>query len=119
MSISCKDCIRCERNVTSRDDRTHLRESAVVPDISVVGEAVPHETQFSALDVLLDRVESLLLRDFHLRVGPAGDFNDHVEDAVVLIGEKGDIVPWRHNLSVFLGVYAVVYDTCYTSAPSR
>lgn len=57
---------------------THLGEGTVVPDVPVVGEAVAHVAETALLDVLLDGVEGLLLGHLHLRVGPAGDLNDHV-----------------------------------------
>lgn len=57
---------------------TNLGERAIVPDVAVVGETVAHEAQLSTLDVLLDRVEGLLLRDLHLRIRPARDLDDHV-----------------------------------------
>lgn len=43
------------------EKRTYLGESTVVPDISVVGEAVADVAQAALLDVLLDGVERLLL----------------------------------------------------------
>ena len=42
---------------------TNLRERAVIPDVAVVGEAVADEPNLALLDVLLDGVEELLLRD--------------------------------------------------------
>ena len=78
----------------------HLRESAIVPDVTVVGEAVADETQAALLDVLFDGVEGLLLADFHLGVGPAGDLDDHVEDAIVPVGEKRDVVEGGDDLAV-------------------
>ena len=42
---------------------SHLREGTVVPKISLVGEAVPDVAELALLDVLLDGVERLLLRD--------------------------------------------------------
>lgn len=43
--------------------RSDLREGAVVPEVALVGEAVPHETELAFLDVLLDGVEGLLFGD--------------------------------------------------------
>ena len=81
---------------------TNLRESTVVPDVSVVGEAVPHETESVFLYVLLDGVEGLVLGDLHLRVGPAGDLDDHVQDAIVLVGEEGNVVERGDDSAVAL-----------------
>ena len=75
-------------------DRTHLRESAVVPDIAMVRETVANITQPTLLDILLDGVEGLFFTDLHFGVGPAGNLDDHVEDAVVLVSEEGDVMPW-------------------------
>lgn len=36
----------------------------------------------------------------HLRVSPAGDLDDHVEDGLLLIGIQWDVVPWRYELAV-------------------
>ena len=49
---------------------SHLREGTVVPEIALVGEAVPHVAQLALLDVLLDGVERLLLGD--LRASSVG-----------------------------------------------
>lgn len=92
----------------TRHDATHLGESAVVPDVTVVGETVAHETEAALLDVLLDGVHRLLLRDLHLRVRPAGDLDDHVEDAVVLVGEEGDVVEGGDDIAALLDEDAMV-----------
>jgi len=74
-----------------------LRESTVVPDITVVGEAVANETQTTLLNVLLDGVESLLLGYLHLRIGPPRDLDNHVEDTIVGVGEEGDVMEGRND----------------------
>ena len=59
-------------------------------------ETVPDEAQLAFLDVLLDRVIRLVFANFLLRIRPARDFNNHVEN---LRGcgrgrsEEGDIMP--------------------------
>ena len=78
----------------------NLREGTVVPDVPVVGKAVTNKAQTVFLNVLLDGVEGLLLGDLELRIGPARNLDDHVEDAAVLVGEKRDVVEWRNNLLV-------------------
>jgi hypothetical protein len=40
-----------------------LREGTVVPEVALVGEAVPDIAELALLDVLLDGVEGLLLGD--------------------------------------------------------
>lgn len=74
----------------------------------MVGETVADEAQAALLDVLLDGVHRLLLRDLHLRVRPAGDLDDHVEDAVVLVGEEGDVVEGGDDIAAVLDEDAVV-----------
>ena len=64
----------------------------------MVGEAVTDKAQTTLLDVLLDGVESFLLGDLQLGVRPARNLDDHVEDAIVGIGEKRDIVEGRSAL---------------------
>lgn len=86
-----------------------MGERAVVPDVTVVGEAVPHVAQFSSLDVLFDGVEGLLLGDLHLRVSPSGDLDDHVEDALVAIDEEGEVMERRDDRAVLLDVDAMFY----------
>jgi hypothetical protein len=76
----------------------------------VVGEAVSHIAQATLLDVLLDGVERLLLGDFHLGIGPAGNFDDHVENAIVPICKERDVMERRDDLAVLLDVDAVF---CY------
>jgi hypothetical protein len=68
-----------------------LGEGTVVPDVSVVGETVPDESELALLDVLLDGVEGLFLGDLHLGVGPSRNLDDHVEDGLGLIGKEGNI----------------------------
>ena len=75
----------------------------------MVGEAVAHVAQAALLDVLLDGIERLLLGDFHLGVGPAGDLDDHVEDAIALIGEERDVVERGDDLAIVLDVDAVFW----------
>ena len=41
----------------------YLREGTVVPEVTLVGEAVADEAELSLLDVLLDGVQELLLGD--------------------------------------------------------
>jgi hypothetical protein len=76
----------------------------------VVGEAVAHVAQATLLDVLLDGVERLLLGNFHFGVGPAGNLDDHVEDAIVPICKERDVVEGRDDLAVVLDVDAMF---CY------
>jgi hypothetical protein len=45
------------------DVLAYLREGTVVPQVALVWEAVANEAEFALLDVLLDGVEGLLLRD--------------------------------------------------------
>ena len=100
--------LRSQLVETSECRRTHLRERAVVPDVAVVGEAVADVTQTALLHVLLDGVEGLLLGDLHLRVGPARDLNNHVQDAIVLVGEEGDVVEGRDDAAVLLDEHTVL-----------
>lgn len=44
---------------------------------TVVGETVADVSELALLNVLLDRVESLLLGDLHLGIGPSGNLNNH------------------------------------------
>ena len=74
----------------------------------MVGEAVADEAEAALLDVLLDGVEGLLLGDLHLRVGPARDLNNHVQDAIVLVGEEGDVVEGRDDAAVLLDEHTVL-----------
>jgi len=71
-----------------------LRESTIVPDVTMVGEAIANVTQSALFDILFDGVKGLFFTDLHLGVGPAGNLDDHVENAVVLVGEERDVVPW-------------------------
>ena len=74
----------------------------------MVGEAVADEAETALLDVLLDGVEGLLLGDLHLGVGPAGDLDDHVQDAIGLVGEEGDVVEGRDDAAVLLDEHTVL-----------
>ena len=67
-----------------------MRKSTVVPNVAMVGKAVANIAQSTLLDIPLDGIEGLFFRDLHFGVGPTGNLNDHVEDAIVL----GNVVPW-------------------------
>jgi len=71
-----------------------LRESTVVPEITLVGEAIADESKLALLDILLDRVQVLLLAYLHLGIGPSWNLDDHVQDSLLLIGIQGDVVKW-------------------------
>jgi hypothetical protein len=90
--------------ITAAWAETDLGESTIIPDVSVVGEAVAHEAQAALFDILLDGIEGLLLGNFHLGIRPAGNFDNHVENPIGLIGEERDIVERRDNLAVVLGI---------------
>jgi len=85
-----------------------LGESTVVPNVAMVRETVANETQTTLLDVLLDGVERLFLADLELGVGPAGDLDDHVENAIALVGKERNVVERRDDGSVVFRVYAMV-----------
>lgn len=76
----------------------------------MVGEAVADEAQLAALDVLLDGIEGLLLGDLHLGVRPTGDLDDHVKDALGLVGEERDVVEGRDDGAVLLDEDAMLCD---------
>lgn len=71
-------------------------------------EAVPDVAKLAALDILLDGIEQLLLGDLHLCVRPAGNLNDHVENAIVLVREERDVVPGRDDIAVLFDEYSVI-----------
>ena len=87
----------------------YLRKCAIVPNVAVVRETISNKAQVSLFDVLLDGVEQLLFGDFHLRVGEARNFNDHVEDTVVAVGEEGDVMEGRDHGAILLDEDAVFY----------
>jgi len=90
-------------------DVTNLREGAVVPDVTVVGETVANETQPTLLDVLLDGIERLLLGDLEFGVGPTGDLDNHVEDAIALVGKERNVVEGGDDGSVLFWVNAMFW----------
>jgi hypothetical protein len=93
----------------ARSASTHLGERAIVPNVTVVRKAVADEAQTALFYVLFDGVEGLFFAYFHLGVGPAGHLDDHVEDAIVLVGEEGDVVEGRDDATVVFGVYAMLW----------
>lgn len=94
---------------------TNLRERAIVPDVSMVGEAVPHVAEASTFDILFDRVKGLLFGDLHLGVRPSRDFDDDIQDALVLVCKERDVVECRYNRSILLDENAVL---CHRSIRS-
>ena len=73
----------------------------------MVRETVADITKAPFLDVLFDGIESLLLGDLHLRVGPARNLDNHVKDTIVLVGKERDVVERRHDMAVLLDVDAM------------
>jgi len=96
-----------------------------------VREAVTNVAKLALLDVLLDRVERLLLGDLyprqirkcsdgiwvakgtvsthlHLGVGPARHLNNHVQDGLALVGVERDVVKGRDGLAILLDEDAVL-----------
>lgn len=75
---------------------TCLRNSAISKRVPMMRETVPDKAQLAFLDVLFDRIIRLIFANFLLRIRPARDFNNHVEN---LRGggrrrsEEGDIMP--------------------------
>lgn len=75
----------------------------------MVGETVTDVAQLSTLDVLFDWVEGLLLGDFHLCVGPARNLNNHIQDSIILVSEKRNVMEWGDDISILLDKDAMVY----------
>ena len=75
----------------------------------MVREAIPHKTQFTTFDILLDGVERLLLGNFHLGVCPPWNLDDHVQNAIVPVGKERDVVKRRDNISIRLDENAVFW----------
>lgn len=75
----------------------------------MVGEAVANKAQPAPLNILLDWVEGLLFGNLHLRVGPAGDLNDEVENTIVLVSEERDIVERRHDRPILFDIDTMVW----------
>jgi hypothetical protein len=90
--------------------REDLRKRSVGKGISMVRETIPDETQFTLFNVLFDGIVILIFGDFLFCVGPAGDFDDHVEDlrgGSWRGGQEGNIVPWRNDYAILFKVYTV------------
>jgi hypothetical protein len=85
-----------------------LGEGTIVPEVTLVGEAVSDVSKLALLDVLLDGVEELLLGDLKLGVGPSRNLNDHVQDSLLLVGVERNIVERRDGLSILLDVDSVL-----------
>lgn len=54
------------------------------------------------------REKNLFLADLHLAICPSWDLNDHVQDSLLLIGIKGDIVERRNWNSILLDIDTVL-----------
>jgi hypothetical protein len=70
-------------------------------------KAVANIAQTAFLDVLLDGVERFLFGDLHLGVGPPGNLDNHVEDAIVHVSEERDVVKGRHDGAILFNVDTV------------
>ena len=62
-----------------------LRDSAVVPDVAVVREAVGHKPQLALLHVLLEGVEGRLGVNLDLGIAPSWDLDHHIVDTLTCI----------------------------------
>ena len=103
-------CYYFKKTWVNTRDATNLREGTVVPDVAVVGEAVANETQTALLDVLFDRIEWLLLGDLEFSVGPAGDFDNHIEDTIALVCKERNVVEGGDDGSVLFWIYAMFWQ---------
>jgi len=77
-----------------------LGDATVVPWVSSLGVNIGDVSEVALLDVLLDGVHFFLGCDFHLGIGPAGHFNNHVVDLVLGISERGNVVEGTDDLSI-------------------
>lgn len=128
---------------------SYLWEGAIVPEVTFVGEAVADKSNLALLDVLLDRVKSLLLGDLvgeelaieqkagwqrhvgvtaqgigciihlHLRIGPSWHLNNHVENGLLRIGIQRDIMEGRHRFAILLDKHAILEGIRRADAPGR
>lgn len=73
----------------------------------MMGEAVTDEAQATLFDVLFDGVEGLLLGDLHLRVSPTRNLDDHVEDAIALVGKERNVVKRGHDRAIMFDEHSV------------
>lgn len=80
----------------------YLRECAIVPDITMVREAITHEARFVVLDILLDGIEGLFLADLQFCVGPARNLDNHVEDLVSFFCVERNVVKSRDRGTITL-----------------
>lgn len=85
-----------------------LGEGTIVPQVTLVGKAVANVSKLALLDVLLDRVEELLLGDLKLSIGPPRNLNNHVQDGLLLIGIEGNIVEGGDGNAILLDVDTVL-----------
>lgn len=60
-------------------------------------EAVSHIAQSAFFDILLNRIEGFLLGHLHFGIGPARNFDDHVEDSIALVSEERNVVERRND----------------------
>lgn len=74
----------------------------------MMGETVPDIAQTTFFDILLDRIKRLLFRNFHLRVGPSGNLDDHVKNAIVLVCKERNVMEGRDNSAIVLDVHSMV-----------
>ena len=89
-------------------------------------EAIANEAKLAFFDILLDRVQEVFFLDLeesqvssvpgrsstiyprhpnahlHLAISPARDFDDHVQDCLLLVGKERNVVPRRYWLAILL-----------------
>lgn len=85
-----------------------LGEGTIVPQVTLVGKAVANVSKLALLDVLLDRVEELLLGDLKLSISPSRNLNNHVQDGLLLVGIEGNIVEGGDGNAILFDVDTVL-----------
>lgn len=79
-------------------------------------EAVADESQPALLDILFNGIERFLFGDLHFGVGPARDFDDHVENTIALVSEQRNVVEGRDDGAILLKKHAMLCD-CLLKCP--
>ena len=88
---------------------SHQGQHSTLSDQGFTLCPVPVGLNTSVTDCKRSWDQQFLLGDLELGVGPAGDIDSHVQDAIALVGKEGDVVKGGDDGSVLFRIDVVLW----------
>ena len=67
---------------------------------------------------VLNEDSLVMFAHLHLCIAPARNFNNHVQDGLLLVGIERNIVEWRNGDAILLDVDTVLESVCSADSAS-